>query len=89
MTTLNFALRAWATHPFGMAARVAIAVFGSVTATLVLMTAAVVSSGSWALVVLGAGLAACSVRAARVPSVSRLALLAAALLAIPLLLQIS
>jgi hypothetical protein len=51
------------------------------------MLASVVQSGSWALVVLGVGLAALSVRAARVPTAIRLTLVAVAMLAIPLTLQ--
>ncbi len=35
MTTANPALSAWATHPVGKAARIAIAVGGLLTATLV------------------------------------------------------
>lgn len=78
----------WATHPAGRAVRAFIAGAGMVTATLVLMTATLVSSGSWVLVILGVGLAATSIRAARIPTVGRLATVAAALVAIPLSIQI-
>lgn len=88
MTSISPAINAWASHPAGMAARIFIAVAGMVTATLVMMTASVVSSGSWALVLLGVALAASSVRAARVPSTGRLVLVAATLIAIPLAIQI-
>jgi len=87
MTTANPAIVAWAEHPVGRIARIAIAVGGLVTSTLVLMTASVVASGSWALVVLGVGLAALAVRAARVPTTARLLLTAAALVGILLAYQ--
>jgi len=78
----------WATQPLGKVVRTAVATSGMVMATLVLMNAAVIDSGSWALVVLGVALAATSIRAARVPSASRLAILTAVVLAIPISLQI-
>lgn len=87
MTTANPTIIAWADHPVGKVARIAIAVGGLVTATLVLMTASAVASGSWALVVLGVGLAAFAVRAARVPTTFRLLLTAAALIGILLTFQ--
>jgi hypothetical protein len=87
MTTANPPTVAWANHPLGKAARIAIAVGGLVTATLVLMTASLVATGSWALVTLGVGLAALAVRAARVPTTSRLAITGAALVAILLSFQ--
>ncbi|HET8738297.1 MAG TPA: hypothetical protein VFO17_01030 [Acidimicrobiia bacterium] len=87
MTATSPQIATWAVHPMGKAARIAIAVGGSATAVLLLMLASVVQSGSWALVVLGVGLAALSVRAARVPSAVRLTLVAVAMLAIPLTLQ--
>jgi hypothetical protein len=87
MTTASPPTVAWANHPLGKAARIAIAVGGLVTATLVLMTASLVATGSWALVTLGVGLAALAVRAARVPTTSRLAITAAALVAILLSFQ--
>jgi hypothetical protein len=71
----------------GKAARIAIAIGGLLTATLVLMTASVVASGTWILVLLGVGLAALSIRAARVPNPVRLTLVALALIAIPLAFQ--
>lgn len=88
MTATSHPASAWASHPAGKAVRIFIAVTGMITATFVLMTASLVSSGSWALVLLGVGLAASSVRAARVPTISRLALVGAALIAIPLSIQI-
>ena len=87
MTTANPAIVVWADHPIGKVARIAIAVGGLITATLVLMSASVVASGSWALVVLGVGLAAFAVRAARVPTTARLVLTAAALIGILLAYQ--
>lgn len=88
MTAVNPAIRAWASRPAGRAARIAIAVLGMATATLVLMTATMVSSGSWALVLLGVGLAAASVRAALVPSTARLVVASLVLLAIPITIQV-
>jgi hypothetical protein len=88
MTATSHPSSAWASHPAGKAVRIFIAVTGMITATFVLMTASLVSSGSWVLVLLGVGLAASSVRAARVPSTFRLALVGAALIAIPLSIQI-
>ena len=87
MTATSHRSSAWASHPAGKAVRIFIAVTGMITATFVLMTASLVSSGSWALVLLGVGLAASSVRAARVPTSFRLALVGAALIAIPLSIQ--
>ena len=72
MTASAPVVRAWATRPLGKAARVAIAAGGMVLATMILTYAAVASSGSWLLVVLGVGLTAVSVRAAVVPSAGRL-----------------
>lgn len=80
MTTVNPVIRAWAARPVGKATRIAIAVLGMATATLALMTSAVVTSGSWALVILGVGLAIVSVRAALAPSIARLTLLAIAMI---------
>jgi hypothetical protein len=88
-TTTTTYLPTWVSHPVGKVARGAIAVGGSITATLVLMTASVVQSGSWALVLLGVGLAAFSVWAAKKPSASRLLLVAATMAAIPMAFQIS
>lgn len=84
MTTTSPELQAWATKPVGKVARIVMAAIGMSVATLVLMTSAVVDRGSWALVLLGVGLAATSVRAAWAPSVSRLTALTATLIAIPL-----
>lgn len=88
MTAITQTVEGWATHPVGKAARIFIAVTGMATATLVMMTASVIDSGSWALVLLGVALAASSVRAARIPTTGRLALLATALIAIPIAIRI-
>lgn len=82
MTSIS-SIQGWATHPIGKAARVAVAIGGAVLATLVMTTAATARSGSWALVLLGVGVAAVSARAARVPSASRLVLLTIAVVAAP------
>jgi hypothetical protein len=71
----------------GKAARIAIAVGGLILAILVLMTATIVSTGSWAMVGLGVLLAPSAVRAARIPTPSRLAVLAATVIAIPIVIQ--
>jgi len=60
---------------------------GMILATIVLMTAAVVSTGSWALVLAGVALAACAVRAARMPTISRLVSLTAAVIGTSLAFQ--
>lgn len=88
MTTSTPVLQAWATRPLGKATRIAVAAIGMAMGTLVMMTAAVVETGSWALVLLGVSLAATSVRAAHVPNLSRVGALAAVAIAIPLSLQI-
>lgn len=87
MTTSNPILQPWATEPMGKAARIAIGIGGLVLATLVLMTATIVSSGSWALIGLGVILAPSAIRAARVPTPARLGVLAAAVMAIPVTIQ--
>ena len=87
MTTVNPAIRAWAARPTGKATRIAIAVVGMASATLVLMSAAVVTSASWALILLGVGLAAASVRAAVLPTAGRLTLAAIAMSAVPFVIQ--
>lgn len=87
MTAINPAIQAWAARPAGKAVRIAIATLGMATSTLVLMTAALVTTGSWALVLLGVGLAATSVRAALAPTTPRLLTVATIIIAIPLTLQ--
>ncbi len=79
MTTATPRVAAWAHHPLGKIARLAIAFGGLATASLVLMTAAVVANGSWLLVLLGVGLAALTIRAATLPTTSRLVPTAAVL----------
>jgi hypothetical protein len=71
-----------AAHPFGKAARIAIAVLGLASAVLVLMVATIYTEAAWPLVLLGAALAATSVRAAAKPSLLRLASLGAVMIAI-------
>ncbi|HEU4319443.1 MAG TPA: hypothetical protein VFS66_05125 [Acidimicrobiia bacterium] len=77
MTASAPVMRAWATRPLGKAARVAIAAGGMVLGTLILTFAAIAPTGSWLLVVFGVGVAALSVRAARIPSAGRLVTLTA------------
>jgi hypothetical protein len=62
----------WATQPFGKAARIALAVLGLFSATVVLLVATIYTEAAWILVLLGATLAATSVRAASKPSLMRL-----------------
>lgn len=88
MTASAPVLRGWATRPLGKATRVALAAGGMVLATMILTYAAVATSGTWILVLLGFGMAATSVRAAHIPSVGRLVSLAAVALAVPLSIQI-
>lgn len=71
-----------AAHPFGKAARIALATLGLVSAVLVLMVATIYTEAAWALVLLGAALAATSVRAASKPSAIRLASLGGVMVAI-------
>jgi hypothetical protein len=73
----------WAAHPLGKAARVAVAVLGLMSATLVLLVATMNSQATWIMVLLGVGLAAVSVRAAAKPSLIRLTTLAAIMVAVP------
>lgn len=87
MTTTTPVLQPWATQPIGKVARAGIAAGGLVLATLVLMTAAIVAQGSWAMIGIGVVIAPSAIRAARVPSALRLTVLAAAVLAIPFTIQ--
>ena len=88
MTTSDIVLEEWATKPIGKAARIAIAAGGMITATLVLLMATMLTSGAWLFVLAGVALAATSVRAARFPTITRLGVVAANLVAIPLIAQI-
>lgn len=63
------------------------AVAGMALATIVLTYAAVAETGSWALILLGVALAALAVRAAHHPTLFRLGVLAATVVAIPLSIQ--
>lgn len=83
MMVSNASIAPWADKPLGKAARLTMAIAGMLLATSVMMTAAVVDQGSWALVLLGVALGAASVRAAHWPTISRLAALGAVVLAIP------
>ena len=58
---------------------------GMITATLVLLMATMLTQGAWGFVLVGVALAATSVRAARYPTLVRLAVVAANLIAIPLI----
>lgn len=63
--------------------RVGIAVAGMAFAILILMYSAIVDSGSWALVLVGVALAATAVRVAMQPTLSRIGILGATVLAVP------
>jgi len=76
-------LAEWTTHPLGTTVRIAIAVVGLATATVVLLLATLTSDAVWFMVVLGVSLAAASIRAALSPSITRLAILTAVLVVIP------
>ena len=88
MTTSDLVLDDWALRPAGKAVRVGIAAAGMATATLVLLMATTLASGTWMLVLVGVSLAATSIRAARYPTLVRLAVVTANLLAVPLIGQI-
>ena len=77
-------LNQWTTHPLGKTVRVAIAVVGLATATVVLLLATLTSSAVWFMVLLGVSLAATSIRAALYPSIVRLGILTAVMVAIPI-----
>jgi len=72
----------WAAHPFGKAARIALAVLGLASAVLVLMVATLQTQAAWLLVLLGVALAATTVRAASKPSFIRLTTLAAVMISV-------
>jgi hypothetical protein len=72
----------WASQPFGKAARIALAVLGLFSATVVLLVATIYTEAAWILVLLGAALAATSVRAASKPSLMRLLSLGAVMVSI-------
>lgn len=72
----------WATQPFGKAARIALAALGVMSSIVVVLVATVYTEAGWSLVLLGATLAATSVRAASRPSLIRLLSLAAVMVAI-------
>ena len=72
----------------GKAARIAIAVTGLATSTLVLLLATLGTSAVWFMVLLGVALAATSVRAVIYPSLVRLTTLMAVMVAVPIVGQI-
>ena len=78
----------WAVHPVGKVARVAIAALGLMSATLVLLVATMNNQSAWIMVLLGVALAAVSIRAAAKPSLIRLTMLAAIMVAVPYVGQI-
>lgn len=88
MTASASSLQTWAGKTFGKVARVALASVGMIFATMVLTSAAMVETGSWALVLVGVAIAATSVRAARELTLARLAAVGVSLLAVPLTLQV-
>jgi hypothetical protein len=87
MTASDLVLEDWATKPAGKAARIAIATGGLITATLVILMSTIMDDGAWLFTLLGVALAATSVRAARYPTIIRMAVVAANLIAVPLVAQ--
>jgi len=85
MTTTDQVLGDWATHRFGKTARVAMAVGGMLTAVMLMLIAPLFDGRPWLMVVGATSLVITSVRAARFPNMTRLALVAANLLAMPFL----
>ncbi len=84
MTTATItSIDQWASHPMGKAARVAIAVLGLMSSILVLLVATMSGQASWTLILLGITLCGVSIRAALRPSLIRLTMLAAVMVAIP------
>ncbi|HZD24195.1 MAG TPA: hypothetical protein VE569_12465 [Acidimicrobiia bacterium] len=88
MTASTRTVNDWALHPAGKVTRGAVAVLGTTFAVLVLMTASIVESGSWALVVLGVSMAATSVRAALRLTIPRILAFGATIVAIPIAIQV-
>jgi hypothetical protein len=87
-TTDAILLNEWASRPIGKAARIAIAVTGLITSTLVLLLATLGSDAAWVMVLSGVALAATSIRAASHPTMIRLITLAGAMVVIPIVGQI-
>lgn len=83
MTTSTIFAEDWAEQPFGKTLRVLIAVGGIITGTLVVLFAALASGSTWLLVLLGLTIGATSVRAAMEPSMVRLLVVLAAMVAVP------
>lgn len=88
MTAIESRLEPWTLTSLGKMTRFTIGLLGVITATLVLMIAAVIDGGSWLLILAGVALAANSARAAKYPSVTRLTTVAANLIVIPLLMRL-
>ena len=82
-STLN-----WPAHPLGKAVRIAIAVTGLATASLLLLLATSGKNAVWFMVLLNVALAATSIRAALNPTWTRLTIFAAAMVAVPIVGQI-
>ncbi len=74
----------WVSHPVGKALRGLIAVGGLITATLVVLLATFGTRWIWVLVLLGLTLGATAVRAAIQPTMTRLAIVFASMVAIPM-----
>lgn len=88
MTVSEAVMEDWAAQTTGKVVRVALGVGGMITSFLVLLMAGFVPEGTWLLILAGVALAATSVRAAWIPSVTRLATVAANLIAIPVIAQL-
>lgn len=84
MTTHTLFTQDWINHPVGKTLRVLIAVGGLITATLVVMLATLGTNSVWFLLLLGLVLGITALRAALIPTTLRLAIVFAAMVAIPI-----
>ncbi len=75
----------WASHGMGRVLRVLIGIGGMAAGTLMLLQATLMPQSSWALILLGVGLAATAVRAALDPTRMRLAIALSAIIAVPVI----
>jgi len=83
MTTTTTTNQGWANHGMGRVLRMLIGLGGMAAGTLMLLQATLMPQSSWALILLGVGLAATAVRAALDPTRVRLAIALSAIIAVP------
>ena len=84
MTTTTTTNQGWASRGMGRVLRMLIGIGGMAAGTLMLLQATLMPQSSWALILLGVGLAATAVRAALDPTRMRLAIALSAIIAVPL-----